>query len=184
MSTSIMNVIEQPAVAAIVHRTHRSADGLLAEFARHLRECGWRVCGLVQDNTARSGSCGRQMVLIDLEDDKRFVISQDLGPGSLSCCVDPGGIAAASVALRRGLTEGADLVVANRFGELEAAGGGLAAEMLALMAGGIPLLTVVSEKFLADWRRFSGNAARELPPQREALEAWFEGLLQQWKAAQ
>lgn len=179
-----MNVIEQAAVAAIVHRAHRSADGLLAEFARHLRERGWRVRGLVQDNTARSNSCGRQMVLIDLDDDRRFVISQDLGPGSVSCCVDPGEIAAASGALRRGLTEGADLVVANRFGELEAAGGGLAAEMLALMAGGIPLLTVVGDKFLTDWRRFSGNAARELPPQRAALEAWFDGILQHRKTAQ
>ena len=174
-----MNIIEEPAVAAIVRNAHGSSDAALVEFARSLRECGWRVCGLVQDSTARDPSCTREMALIDLDDGSRFTISQNLGPGSSSCCVDPGGVAAASVALRRGLTEGADLIIANRFGELEAAGGGLAAEMLAVMAGGIPLLTSVSERYLDAWRRFSGNSAKELPPQREALETWFASIVKQ-----
>jgi nucleoside-triphosphatase THEP1 len=178
-----MNAIEHPAVAAIVHSAHGSADRLLLDFAHHLRERGLRVRGLVQDNVVHDNGCGRQMILVDLEDGKRFLISQDLGPGSVACCVDPGGVAAASVALRRGLTEHADLVIANRFGELEAGNSGLAAEMLALMAGGIPLLTVVSDRYLDDWRRFSGNAATELPPQREALQAWFDSLLLQRKTA-
>ncbi|MBI5923370.1 MAG: DUF2478 domain-containing protein [Betaproteobacteria bacterium] len=170
-------------VAVIVNRTHRSADSVLAEFASYLRSQGWQVRGVVQDNVVFDNNCGRQMVLIDVSDGSRFPISQNLGTGSASCCVDPGGVVAASVALRRGLTEGADLVIANRFGELEAGGGGFAAEMLALMAEGIPLLTVVNERYLEEWRRFSGNAAEELEPQREALEAWFTALAGQRKPA-
>ena len=95
----------------------------------------------------------------------------------------PGGVAAASIALRRALAEGADLGVANRFGGLEARGEGFADEMLALMANGIPLLTVVADKYLDDWLRFTGNAATELPPQREAVEAWFAGLKGQQSTA-
>ena len=171
-------------VAVIVNRTHRSADGVLAEFANQLREQGWRVRGVVQDNVVSDNNCGRQMVLIDVSDGSRFPISQNLGTGSASCCVDPGGVVAASVALRRGLTDGADLVIANRFGELEAGGGGFAAEMLALMAEGIPLLTVVNERYLEDWRRFTGNTAQELEPQRQSLDAWFAKLVQQRKPVQ
>ena len=166
----------RPAVAAIVHARRGSADALLAEFARDLRGRGWRVRGVVQEDTVDRMRRARRMVLVDLDQGIRFPISQDLGPGSAACSVDPQGVAAASIALRRIAAEGADLVVANRFGELEAGGGGLAAEMLALMSGGIPLLTVVNERFLEEWRRFTGNAAAELPTRREALEAWFAGI--------
>ena len=166
----------KPAIAAIIHGSNDAADSLLAEFARHLRSQGWLVAGVIKEDTAPRKSCAREMVLVDLEDETRYIISQDLGPASISCRVDPRGVAAASVALRRGLAAGADLVVANRFGELEATGGGFSAEMLELMANGVPLLTVVVEKYLEDWRRFTGNAGTELPPQRDAVDAWFASL--------
>ena len=164
------------AAAAIVHAAHDAADVLLADYARELRRRGLRVHGVIKEYAAPSQACARPMVIIDLDGDRRFSISQDLGPGSTACCLDPAGIAAASVVLRRGLEERADLVIANRFGELEAGGSGFAGEMLALMANGVPLLTVVAEKYLDHWRRFTGNAASELPPERAALEAWFEAV--------
>lgn len=171
-----MNEYERLPVAAIVHTDDDSADGLLVDFARDLLERGWRVQGVVQTDAGCLDGCAPEMILTDLDDGNRFVISQYLGSGSDSCSVDPAGIAAASVALRRGLAERADLVIANRFGKLEMAGGGFTAEMLQLMASGVPFLTVVAHRFLDDWRHFTGNAATELPPQREAVEAWFAGL--------
>lgn len=164
------------AVAAIVYAKHGSANNLLADFARDLRRRGWRVRGVIQDQLPPETGVKWRKVLVDLDDDQRFPISQRLGPGSVSCSIDPGGVAAASVALRRCLTEDTDLVVANRFGELEAGGGGLSSEMLAVMEQRIPLLTVVSEKYLEQWRRFTGGTATELPGQLEALEAWFTSL--------
>ncbi len=172
-----MDDTERLAAAVIVRaEEHDSADEMLAEFAIYLRGCGWQVQGVVQTNTLGHDDCAREMFLVDLEDGNRFLISQNLGPGSISCSIDPVGVAAASVALRRGLAVGADLVIANRFGGLEACGGGFAAEMLALMADGVPLLTVVSQRHLNDWRRFTGHAATELLPRRDALEAWFADL--------
>jgi nucleoside-triphosphatase THEP1 len=163
-------------VAAIVHDENDPADRLLADFARDLRARGWRVLGAVQTEPGCRDDCAPQMVLLDVDDGATFVISQELGRGSESCRVDPAGVAAASVALRRGLSERPDLVVANRYGKLEMTGAGFAAEMLELMASGIPLLTVVSSEFVGEWRRFTGNAATELPTRREALEHWFAGL--------
>lgn len=172
------------AAAAIIHTAHDAADRLLADYARDLRSQGFRVRGVIKEDAFRGEACSRRMMIVDLDDNSHFLISQDLGPGSAGCCVDPGAIAAAGIALRRGLAEGADLVVANRFGVLEAGGEGFADEMLALMANGIPLLTVVADKYLDDWLRFTGNAATELPPQRDAVEAWFAGLKRKEGVAQ
>ena len=163
------------AVAAIVHAEHGIVDGLLADFAFALRESGWRIRGLVQRTEAGASDC-RRMLLVDLDGGECFPLSQNLGGGSISCCIDPGGVAAASVVLRRALSEGADLAIANRFGALEAEGGGFAAEMLALVIDGVPLLTVVAERHLSDWRHFTGAAGAELAPRLDALEAWFAGL--------
>ena len=70
------------------------------------------------------------VVLIDLENEQRYPITQDLGPGSAACALDPGLMADAAQVMRRIADEGADLAIFNRFGALEAEGGGLAAEML------------------------------------------------------
>lgn len=164
-------------VAAIVHGadeqdTHR----LLAGFAHELRCRGHRVLGVVQLDTEFSAQTGKRMTLADLDGNRCFPISQALGPGAGACSLDPAGVAEASVVLREALAARPDLAVANRFGVLEAAGSGFADEMLALMADGIPVLTVVASKFLAEWRAFTGDAAVELPPDPAALHAWFAGL--------
>jgi uncharacterized protein DUF2478 len=162
-----------PSVAAIVDTEHGGVDDLLAQFAFGLQKEGWRVRGLVQQS--RDGTKDTT-VLLDLSAGTSFPLFQDLGPGSHACRVDPGGVAAASVVLRRALDEGADLVIANRFGALESTGSGLAGDMLAVMSARMPLLTVVSELYLAEWRRFSGDLGLDLPPRLEALQAWFSSV--------
>lgn len=164
-----------PPMAVIVPAEGDDADTLLLHFANDLRSVGWRVRGLVQP--PRLPGREKQMLLLDLDDaDARYDIFQPLGSGACGCRLDPAGIAAASVVLRRALTDGADLVLANRFGTLEAGGGGLAAEMLALMVEDVPLLTVINPRYLPAWRDFSGGLGAELPPRADALQAWFTRL--------
>lgn len=157
-------------VAAIVHVNGDPVDELLARFALDLRECGWEVRGIVQRGY---GSAKDKIALVDLDCGQRYPLFQNLGAGSVSCSLDPASVAAASVVLRNALETGADLAVANRFGALEAGGRGLAAEMLALMGERVPLLTVVNETYLRDWRSFTGGCGAELEPKRLALEEWF-----------
>ena len=161
-------------VAAIIHTHDDGVDALLAAFALSLRERGWKVGGVIQ--RLRGGEDKEHTRLVDLDSGDSFRLFQSLGSGSDSCSLDAGGVAAASVALRRALQEGADLAIANRFGVLEAGGSGFAAEMLALMSEGRPLLTVVTDAYLADWRHFTGGGACELPAELAALEDWFAGV--------
>lgn len=160
-------------VAAVVHAERGAADRLLVHFAAELDARGLRARGLVQDRTSE-GKAG--VVLVDLESGKRFRLFQDLGGESTSCSFDTTALSSASAALRRAVDERADVVFANRFGELEAEGRGLAAEMLAVMAEGIPLVTIVSDAYLPSWRRFTDGAGSELPARLEALEGWFAGI--------
>lgn len=153
-----------PAIGAIV--AEQGGRDVLIAFARELEACGVRVRGLVQRSEP-------EMHLVDIHGGRAYAITQNLGSGSLSCRIDPTGFAEASAVLRDALAEGADLVVVNRFGKLEADGGGLAAEMLTVMAEGVPLLTCVGAEQMAPWRAFTGGAAQLLPADLAALRRWW-----------
>lgn len=166
------------AIAAILHGSGNQTDELILQFVKQLRQKGLRVHGVVQTPQTYSSTGSRQMAIIDLTDGARLAISQDRGGGARGCCVDPGALADASIILRRACDDQADLAVINRFGKLEAEGEGFAADMLALMSAGIPVLTAVKEKHLAAWRNFTGGMAEELPANEAALRNWY-GSLQQ-----
>ena len=162
-------------IAAIVTQGAGEANRLIADFAARQKAAGHRVRGLIQELDV-CDERGCQFVLIDIDDEKRYPISQDLGAGSTSCSLDPGLLAEAGGVMRRIAEEGADLAIFNRFGTREAEGGGMADEMLALMSRGMPVLTVVPQKHLDDWRHFTGGLASELPADAAALDAWFASL--------
>ncbi|MBV7481697.1 DUF2478 domain-containing protein [Bordetella sp. BOR01] len=172
-----------PVAALVYGPSSRGADTLLADFARDLLAQGRRLHGLVQHEIVPRGGGRPQRQLSDLRSGRLYGLSQDLGPGSRACSLDPGALAAASHVLRAALQARAELVIVNRFGAIEAAGGGFAQEMLALMSEGIPLVTVVSAVLLPDWRRFTGQAGLELPVARAPLQAWFEQLANGYAAA-
>lgn len=164
----------KPKIAALVPRPGQDADRVVREFVAALRGRGLRVRGLLQELCPGDGDC--TVVLVDLDDGRRYPITQDLGTCSVACRLDASLLAEASAVMRRIATEGADLAIFNRFGGLEAEGDGFAAEMLALMTMDIPVLTVVPAKRLCDWRNFTGEFAVELPADAAALAAWFLGL--------
>ena len=163
-----------PRIAAVVPNGAADIDALISAFAHDLIAQGWRVCGLVQEFLADGPNC--EVTLVDIAAGTRYGISQRLGSQSTACRLDPGALAEASVVMRRIADENADLAIFNRFAAMEAAGDGLAAEMLALMSNDIPVLTVVQQKHLAAWRHFTGGLAAELPAERSALEGWFRAL--------
>ncbi|MGQ9368934.1 DUF2478 domain-containing protein [Azospirillum sp. ST 5-10] len=160
--------------AAVVHGPgSRDVDALLEDFAFTLKRRGFRVGGVIQRNFGGGAHCADQMELVDVADERTFGISQDLGRGSTSCRVDPAGVADASQAVRRAVAEHADLILVNKFGGLEAEGGGLAQEILAAMAEGIPVLTSVGSRFLNEWHAATGGYGDLLSPQAESLWRWW-----------
>ncbi|HLU20281.1 MAG TPA: DUF2478 domain-containing protein [Pusillimonas sp.] len=164
-----------PVAAAVIHNGKGHADAPLLEFIHRLRAAGRVVRGLAPGPQVDRSDCTTR-TLCDIEHGTLYPISQNLGKESQACCLDTSALIQAGQVLRRALNSGADLVIVNRFGILEADGEGFSAEMLELMSGGVPMLTVVSPPYLQAWRTFTGGVAAELPPDAEAMWQWFDGL--------
>jgi hypothetical protein len=162
--------------AAVVDDGRCDVDALLARVVERQRGLGRRVRGLVMTYPDAGLGCARAMVLVDVETRQEYLVSQPLGRDATGCRADPQGFARASEVLRRAAAEAPELVVCNRFGGLEAGGGGFCAELLELMLRELPLLTVVAERHLPAWRQFTGGAA-SLPAEPEAIAAWLASAM-------
>lgn len=158
--------------AAVVHYGDGEGDDLLAALLAECRQQGWRVRGLVTQQ-GKDPQGGLPMQLRDLHTDEVFVISQNLGRNSRGCTLDMGALAEAGQVLRHALNEHPDLVFINRFGYGETQGRGLCDEFSQLISAGIPVLTLVSEKYLEGWHAFSAGMAQTLPLEREAIVQWL-----------
>lgn len=169
-----------PVIAALVPAPGQDADEIMRAFVATLRNDGVVVRGLLQQACPDEAGC--KFSLVDIETGQRYPISQNLGSQSTACTLDPAGLADATIVMRRIAAEGADLVVFNRFSGLEADGDGFAAEMLDIMSRGIPVITIVQQKWLPTWRHFTGGLACELPADAAALADWFAPL-HQWVRA-
>ena len=136
----------------VVHDPSENVDGLLAEFALRLRDRGFKVGGLVQQNN----QCGEQLGHGCRDNVEVF----DLGKSAY-----------ASVArdqmdqyLARNLPKSADLVVLGRF-----ASGGDAIEGLSQS----PLLTSISGRCIGKWQRKMHQNGVMLLPQMASLWEWW-----------
>ncbi len=171
-----------PRLLALVQPEHSTAadaaaDALQAAWVLALQQAGWRVGGVRQHVTTWPGG-GKRMQLLDVRSPQLFEISQDLGPAIAGCRLDPAGVVDASSVLRQAHADGVEVVVTNRFGRLEAEGGGFVAEIAALAEAGIPVLTIVAPQYLSAWRALTGDLGQDLPlPQPvQALNAWLYRL--------
>lgn len=165
-----------PRAAAILDDGSVDADALLASIVSAQRRAGRRVRGLLMTYPDGPQTCAAAMVLVDVETREEYLVSQPLGADSQACRADTQGFARASVVLRRAADEQPDLVISNRFGGLEAGGGGFCSELLELMSRDVPVLTVVSPRHLQAWEQFTGGAT-VMPPRAEDIERWLAQTL-------
>jgi len=146
---------------------------LLGDFARRLTDAGFRVSGVVESSADAATPC-KSMVLRSLEDGRVFSISQDLGPGSLACNLDPEGLVLACAAVQQSIALGTDVVILSKFGKQEAMGHGLADAFGSAISAGLPIITAVSPARMDDWRNFAGVFAECVPVDVARSGGWIE----------
>jgi nucleoside-triphosphatase THEP1 len=164
------------ALAAVLYGPADDADVLLAAFAQDLQRNGVRVGGIVQRNLRDGAGKKTGMDVLDLIEGHVISICQQLGSGSMACKLDAAGLAEAAMAVQRAIGAHVDLIVVNKFSKQEASGSGLRNELAGAIMSGIPVLTAVPEKCLADWRTFTGDCATTLPASRAAIDTWWRDL--------
>ena len=67
-----------------------------------------------------------------------------------------------------------DLLVVNRFGRLEAEGGGMLAELGQAFVDGLPIVVCVPKRFLEAWNAFADGLDVKLPASADAIVAWWD----------
>ena len=150
-------------ITAIIYEDGAAADELLSKVARHLAARGVRVAGFVQDNVPCENRARCDMVLEEMTSGERVRISEDRGEFSRGCRLDVDSLLQAEAVARRSLDQRPDLLVVNKFGKIEAMGGGFRPLIGEAMARGIPILIVVATRNLDAWREFTAGLSTDHP---------------------
>lgn len=151
-----------------------ATDRFLAGFAGDALGRGHRVAGVVQINAGDDKSQRSEMRLRLLPGERTIRISQDLGPGATGCALDPSALAAAVGEVSADLERGADLLIVNKFGKVEAEGRGFRSLIGEALSRDIPVLTGLNPAQRAAFDSFTGGMAEELEPDLSSVNAWLE----------
>ncbi len=142
-------------VAAMTYAPGDRPDDLLAAFAGDLAGQGVDVVGVVQRRPGPE--------LVRLPDGARL----DRIPAAL---------AEAQAWLTQAVDHDPDLLILNRFGTSECAGGGLLSVMSAAIRRDVPVLLAVPEALFGDWLVASGGLSVRLACGRAGLDGWWRSL--------
>jgi hypothetical protein len=166
-------VMDEPTKIIAVVRGAANAE--IQEIFRELAD-QWQpevqLAGLVAESHGLPDRNCQAGYLRNLATGARFSIFHDLGPGVADCHLDGIGAVAAAATVQRDIAENCDLVLLNKFGKLEASGGGLAGAFQAALAAGVPLLTSVSPAHDEAWRQFTKREFAILPADPAAIDLW------------
>ncbi|MGJ4995291.1 DUF2478 domain-containing protein [Bradyrhizobium sp. HKCCYLS3077] len=165
--------VESCRIVALQGAASSVIQDLLGELAGRLSTIGVRVAGVIESSADKSKPC-KAMMLRSLDDDSVFSISQDLGPGSQACNLDPEGLALACAAVQRSISRGTDVVILSKFGKQEAAGSGLADAFGSAIAAGLPIITAVSPAMMEAWTSFAGVYAECVSVDIARSPGWVE----------
>ena len=151
-------------------------DLLLFDVAKRLLPRGIRCCGTVQINTGRAeGPCDMDVRI--LPDGPVVRISQNLGPASKGCRLDPVALETAVAQVSASLDTGADLLIVNKFGKHEADGRGFREVIAKAIGLDIPVIVGVNTLNLRRFQDFVGEDAVQLAPSSTAILDWLDRQL-------
>ena len=171
-----MSTAPEIQAAAVVFRHDEHDRQALADFARELSDNGCRLGGVVQEVFLDDQGRRTHIDSVDLATGDRVTINQAsrTRPDGTGCTLDTAALADAGAPLRRALINRPDLIVAEKFGEQEQSGAGLADDILAVIAEGLPILVLVPEPALESWRELTGSATAEIECEAAALRRWWQ----------
>jgi nucleoside-triphosphatase THEP1 len=151
-------------------------DLVLERLATDLAARGFRCCGTVQINSARTDAGPCDMDVRVLPDGAILRISQDLGPQARGCRLDPAALETAVGLVAVGLSSGADLLIVNKFGKHEAEGRGFRDVIAEAVAMDVPVLVGLNALNRSAFESFAEGLAIQLPPEPAALMAWVKDV--------
>jgi len=162
-------------IAALVYADGLYPDRVIERAIAPLRERGVTIAGALQIESAnRPDRHPCDMLLQDLATGEITAIAEQRGPESRGCRLDVGTLTELAESVSASLcSDEPRLLVVNKFGKIEADGGGLRDAIAEAVGFGIPVLVGVPARNLDRWRAFAGSLAVELPATGEAITGWL-----------
>lgn len=162
------------AIAAIVYFDGVYPDRIIARAIEPLRAAGLPLAGALQVEPVTAGRHPCDMLLEDLASGDVHAIAEHRGREARGCRLDVGLLTEIGEAVLHSLHDDQPrLLVVNKFGKIEADGGGLRQAVAEAVDLGIPVLVGVPARNLDRWRAFAGPLAIELPPTVGAVADWL-----------
>jgi len=163
-------------IAALVYADGVYPDRAIARAIEPLRERGIALAGALQLESADlPGRHPCDMLLEDLSSGDVTAIAEHRGREARGCRLDVSLLTDLAEAVAFSLySEERRLLVVNKFGKIEADGGGLRGAIAEAVGLGIPVLVGVPARNLDRWRAFAGPLAVELPAESSAIATWLE----------
>jgi hypothetical protein len=162
-------------LAAVVYGPDDDPDRLFIDFADDLNRSGRRAIGVIQVGRSCRSEQPRLGVLV-LPGDEVVPLVDDLSSRTTGCRLNVGRLSGVAKRLAGAIAGGSDLVIINRFGNAEAAGGGLIDLITSALNAGIPVLIAVPEHRFPALIKFSAGMNVRLACRREALDRWWKSV--------
>ena len=163
-------------IAALVYADGVYPDRAIARAIEPLRERGIALAGAIQLEPADlPGRHPCDLLLENLSSGEVVAIAEHRGKEARGCRLDVGILTDMAEAVASSLhQDGPRLLIVNKFGKIEADGGGLRFAIAEAVDLGSPVLVGVPARNLDRWRAFAGPLAVELPAEPAAIADWLE----------
>ena len=161
--------------AAAVYNPDTGDRMALLKFVETLKALNISVGGVLQEALYNSEGKIAGLNAVDVSTNRRIPISRP-SKNEDECGLDVSALAQTADIIRNAINDRLDLVVVEKFGELEQKGQGLIDEILQTIVEGIPLLISVPEAGLPIWQERSGELGSVLSFNEESFQQWWESV--------
>lgn len=163
-------------LAAIVYANEEYPDEVFKWIVKECRSRQLVVSGVLQHPAFVGADKRCDVLLEDLASGHRTLLFEDRGAGARGCRLDVAALIAASMKIESSLDSNPALLVLNKFGKVEADGGGMRGLMAKALERGIPAIIGVPARNLEAWRNFAGEFSTELSEGTDQIGEWLAKL--------
>lgn len=165
-----------PALAAIVYANDEYPDAIFEWIVDECRARHLVLSGVLQHPAFEGADKRCDVLLEDLASGHRTLLFEDRGAGARGCRLDVAALLDASMKIEASLENHPALLVLNKFGKVEAEGGGMCGLMAKALERGIPAVIGVPARNLDAWRNFAGEFSVELSEDTHQIAKWLAKL--------
>lgn len=166
--------LEVPMLAAIIYPNESYPQATFQRVVKLGRSRALKLAGVLQHPACDDFAHRCDVILEDLVSGERTELFERRGRGATGCRLDIAALTDVTVRLERALRHEPDLLMLNKFGKVEAEGGGLVDPIAVAIDRGIPVIIGVPARNLAAWRMFAGDLAVEFTPDCAEITGWLD----------